>query len=379
MDYYCDEVLRYFYIFLYYLLENNRNFEIKFIDDSGKTSERIINTEKLKQDKVLKDSFSIKDTTALPGMNEKQFEIIHIKTKNIEKNKAFYVVDERSAGEIHNLDLPTGVLRDESGFDYYYYVYLKSPYFSGFLNESRTRLSLPKRKTGFNSNVIPEEAIEQMLRGKISSFLKYELGVLEQKKETSVVTILTDASNNRVSNNKAFLYMLQDDKTKKELLGKINYIDSKNSKKVLAKIREFHEELQEKTIARINNIIEKLKNDEAGIDFAELDAEISESIGNVNIENLVNLSSYIMYRKYVLNLFNERLNYSKTHKTRNESFFHNLFLAKGKNNSIDSNLWLFDELFLYFEGASEVSIKDATINGNKIIRDLTGEESGKLD
>jgi len=378
IDYYCNEVLRHFYIFLYYLLENERNFEIKFIDDIGKISEQIINAEKLKKDKVFKDSFSIRDKAVFDGMNEEKFEIVHIKTKNIGDNKAFYIVDERSAGEISNIDLPPGILRDESGFDYHYYMYLKSQYFNRFLSESRTLLSLPSKKSE-SDNIITVESIEQIVRKKINQFLEYETGVLEQKKEAGVINVLTDLRNNRISNNKAFLYMLQDDRTKKELLDRIKYNDSDNSGKVLTKVREFHEELQEATIAKINGIIEKLKSDKDDIDFAALENEIRESIEKVNVENLVNLSSYIMYRKYILNLFKERLNYAKTHKTRDESFFHNLLLPKGESNIIDSNLWLFDELFLYFDGASEASISDVTINGKRIIRDLTAEESAQLE
>jgi hypothetical protein len=47
-EYYSDEILNHFYIFLYFLLEQKKEFEIKIIDDSGKISEQIINTAKSK-------------------------------------------------------------------------------------------------------------------------------------------------------------------------------------------------------------------------------------------------------------------------------------------------------------------------------------------
>jgi trans-2-enoyl-CoA reductase len=57
--------------------------------------------------------------------------------------------------------------------------------------------------------------------------------------------------------------------------------------------------------------VEKIKKDKksknADIDYAKLEADLKYLTQKINIENSVNLSSYIMYRKYVLNLFYEGL------------------------------------------------------------------------
>jgi hypothetical protein len=42
-------------------------------------------------------------------------------------------------------------------------------------------------------------------------------------------------------------------------------------------------------------------------------------------------------------------------------------------------LWLLDDSFLYFEGASEQCISDIEIGGSKIIRDLSQEEESQLN
>lgn len=95
----------------------------------------------------------------------------------------------------------------------------------------------------------------------------------------------------------------------------------------------------------------------------------------VNEENSVELSSYIMYRKYVLNLFEKTLEKSKIENITDEAFFHNLFFKKNTNIAQQSNIWLFDDQFLYFDGVSEIKLENITINNNKIIReDLTKEE-----
>ncbi|MDR3238455.1 MAG: hypothetical protein LBT84_08120, partial [Spirochaetia bacterium] len=372
-NYYSDEVLRHFYAFFYYLIGKDTEFEIRIIDDNG-TAEGIINADKLKQDKVLEEKFQIKNVDALPGMDTVDFELIHIKTKNINSNEAFYVVDERSAGAVNNLDLPPSILEDENGDKFYYCAYLKSDYFTRYLNESRTELSLPNKG---QSVYVTVEKIEQEVKERIYNFLRYEIDLLNGKKVQKVQQVLIDQENNIIAHNKAYLYMLSDDSTQKVLLEKIQYKDSAPT--ILTKVRAFHEDLQRETVNKINNTIEKLKNNQSDIDFTKLESEIGTLIERVNTENLINLSSYIMYRKYILNLFNEGLQCSLKSAAQNEAFFHHVLLPKKISNSIDSNLWLLDDLFLYFEGISEVAIEDIVINGSKIIRDLTVEEKQQLD
>ncbi|MDR1173865.1 MAG: ATP-binding protein [Treponema sp.] len=379
VDYYQKELLRHFYIFLYYLMENKKSFEIRLIDDSGKESERVIDTAMLGKDKVEKEEFTIEDKLGLNGLNNTvNFELLHIKTKNIEENKAFYVVDERSAGEIANLDLPPNLLGDESGFDYYYYAYLKSPFFGRFLNESRTKLSLPREKKNQDEKIITEEKIQKIMKEKITKFLSYELSVLNQKNEARVIEALKDKDNNKVENARGYLYILSDDETKQKLLNTIKYSDDK--KKILSKIRNFHEELQEKTITQINRTVELLKNDKKNeIDFEDFERKFTLLSEQANIENSVNLSSYIMYRKYILDLLDEGIHVYEKSRKQNEGFFHNLLMPKGSIDTKNSNLWLIDDMFLYFEGTSEASIEDIEIGGNKVIRELTKDEKEMLN
>jgi len=379
VDYYQQEILKHFYTFFYYLIENKKLFEIKIIDDSGKESERIIDTAMLEKDKIEKDSFVIEDKSGIDGIDIKvNFELLHIKSKNIDNNKAFYIVDERSAGEISNLDLPPRLLGDESGFNYHYYAYLKSSYFSRFLNESRTKLSLPVERKNSNAKLITEEKIQNILNEKIKKFLQYELNILGKKNESRVKEVLESEENNKTSNSKGYLYILSDDETKNELLNLIKYSDSE--KNILSKIKNFHEELQEKTVKQIHTTVEYLKsNKDMEVDFNKLEDEIKKLSEQANIENSVNLSSYIMYRKYILNLLDEGILVYEKSKNKNEQFFHNLLMPKSSKNTKDSNLWLLDDMFLYFEGTSEQSIEDIEIRGNKVIRNLSNEEKIQLN
>ena len=375
-----SEILHHFYIHLYYLIDKNIEFEIKILDDYDNLSEQIINSVKLKNDIVKKVNFTITDPDAFDEMKTVPFEIHHIKSTNINANKAFYVVDERSAGEIKKLYIPSSKLEDAEGNSFYYYVYLKSPFFGKFLNDSRTKLSLPLEKKN-QKYYFTEEKIVKKLQENVDDFLAYELTILKNKIEEKITNTLTDNKYNKIINNKSYLYILTDDELKKELLHRIKYTDSDSV--VINKTRSFHEELQEKTINQINITVEELKNDKktknAEIDYEKIDNKLQTLLQKVNIENSVNLSSYIMYRKYVLDLFFEGLEYYKKAKEYNEAFFHNLLMPKKSHNTVASNLWMLDDLFLYFDGTSEIPISEIQINGQTAIRDLSREEMKMLN
>jgi hypothetical protein len=246
------------------------------------------------------------------------------------------------------------------------------------LNESRTKLSLPVEKKNSTDKLITEEKIRALLEEKIREYLKYELEILGKNNEIRIINVLKDENNNKISNHKGYLYILSDDETKKELLNSIKFNDSE--KIILSKIRNFHEDLQEKTIKQIHTTVEQLKEEkDTEVDFVKLENEIKRLSEQANIENSVNLSSYIMYRKYILNLLDEGIRVYEKRKKKNEQFFHNILMPKGSRNTRDSNLWLLDDMFLYFEGASEQPIENIEIKGNKIIRDLSNEEKRQLN
>jgi hypothetical protein len=273
------------------------------------------------------------------------------------------------------------VLKDENEKTFNYFVYLKSDFFNSYLNDSRTKLSIPTENRNPQKRFFTEERIIEYLQKKIDSFLEYELKILEKETEKIIGETLSENKNNKIANNKSYLYILADDDTKKELLKKIKFGDSE--KEIIKKIRNYHEELQIKTIEQINITVEKLKTDKktenADIDYKKIEDDLQSLFQKINIENSVNLSSYIMYRKYILDLFYEGLEYYKKSKEYNEAFFHNLLMPKRTHNTIDSNLWMLDDLFLYFEGISEIPIADIEIGGQKVIRDLNKEETDMLN
>jgi hypothetical protein len=197
------------------------------------------------------------------------------------------------------------------------------------------------------------------------------MGILNQKKEEKIKR--ADTINPEIYSRIIF----EDKKTKDEFMNIIKYSD--DEKKIVQQARIFTDELKKETIKKINSFIKTLKEDK-NIDFEGLKDEIVSLSEKVNFYNSIEVSSYIMYRKYILNLFNESLSFYKNNTSQNENLFHNMFFLKKSKSSKNSNMWLFDEMYLYFDGASEERIEDIQINGENIIReDLTEEEKRQLN
>jgi hypothetical protein len=145
-------------------------------------------------------------------------------------------------------------------------------------------------------------------------------------------------------------------------------------------VKDFHEDLQKETVNQINALVEKVKSQKTeGIEFEQIKQEMLVLAQKVNTQDLVNLSSYIMYRKYVLDLFRSGLEFYKSNDSQNEEFFHNLLLQKHTDTSPDSNLWLLDDSFLYFEGTSEKKLQEIVWKNQKILRELNEEEERKVN
>lgn len=106
------------------------------------------------------------------------------------------------------------------------------------------------------------------------------------------------------------------------------------------------------------------------------DPDINDKIQNITkkvtslipIQNRTALTQYVTRRRLILELFDSLLEKSKTNSVL-EKEFHDLFLVQHTANSIDSNLWLLNEDFLYFAGHSDEPLCNLTIDDKKVFRD----------
>jgi hypothetical protein len=171
---------------------------------------------------------------------------------------------------------------------------------------------------------------------------------------------------------------LLDDETAKDISVSIN--DSETD--ILKKFYEAEAKKSASLDAKIKESFDSLeKLDTTSDGYSEqLEMEIQKLVRVIPLQNKVSLTQYVARRKLVLDLFhliNNRKLSTQINADRNkdEKLLHNLIFQQTNSTSEDSDLWLINEDFIYFKGASEKLLKDVEHNGVKLLREnLTEEE-----
>lgn len=85
------------------------------------------------------------------------------------------------------------------------------------------------------------------------------------------------------------------------------------------------------------------------------------------------LSKYVSRRKIVLEMIRGVLNKSlvcqEMGRNEDEKLLHDILFKQNGDNPIDSNLWVLDDSYLYFQGCSNLKLKDVVIDGKKVFLD----------
>ena len=61
-------------------------------------------------------------------------------------------------------------------------------------------------------------------------------------------------------------------------------------------------------------------------------------------------------------------------RNEDEKLIHNLIFKQHMENPLDSDLWLINEEYMYFNGSSETQLSKVTLNGEKVFREEFSEE-----
>jgi hypothetical protein len=170
----------------------------------------------------------------------------------------------------------------------------------------------------------------------------------------------------------------------KELIKKININDSDYTilKKVYdseAKVIAEKDAKTKEKISSINNSLNEIStiSDEYQ---DQLKIQVDEFLETIPMQNKMALSHYVARRKLVLELFNKIINkeldtQNNGSKSFNEKLLHNLIFQQSSNDPSNSDLWLVNEDFVYFQGISEESLGKLLLNGESILKEhLTEEE-----
>ncbi len=154
--------------------------------------------------------------------------------------------------------------------------------------------------------------------------------------------------------------------TEEEILEKVYRVDARVTAKKDAEIKR-----------RVDNLDSLNPNAK---DFNEkFVEEVNELTQAIPLQNRTQLAHYVARRKLVLELFDKildrKLNIQQTGKGNNvEALIHNLLFQKGSDKPENSDLWIINEDFIYFDGASETPLSKIKIKGKDVFKKKFSEE-----
>ena len=106
-----------------------------------------------------------------------------------------------------------------------------------------------------------------------------------------------------------------------------------------------------------------------------LKEKVNDFVMTIPLQNRTALSQYIAHRKLVLEIFSNIMQRVTQGENINEDILHDLIFQQGSSDSTNSDLWLLNEEYIYFNGNSNKRLCDIKYSGEKILKEqLTKEE-----
>tara|TARA_B100000378_G_C18049586_1_gene412892 strand:+ start:250 stop:2379 length:2130 start_codon:yes stop_codon:yes gene_type:complete len=170
----------------------------------------------------------------------------------------------------------------------------------------------------------------------------------------------------------------------RETVEKLNITINDSDAEILKKVYQSDAQSVAKRDAEIKQKIEDL--DKLGTKSEnyteELEKSVNELVRTIPLQNRTSLTHYVARRKLVLELFEKimekQLESLKTRGFIDEDLLHNLIFQQSSENSQDSDLWIFNEEFIYFKGVSEKKLSQLELKGKKVFKEKFEEEEERF-
>ena len=165
-----------------------------------------------------------------------------------------------------------------------------------------------------------------------------------------------------------------------ETIESLNIGINDSDTEILKKVYQSDAKIIAKRDAEIKHQIEsleKLKPETAEYEN-ELESKINELVKSIPLQNRTALTHYVARRKLVLELFDKIMTKQKqniaTKGRIDEDIMHNLLFQQSSDDPRSSDLWIFNEEFIYFKGVSEKRLSLTKLNGKLIFKQKFAEE-----
>lgn len=205
---------------------------------------------------------------------------------------------------------------------------------------------------------------------------------IEEKTNQTIMNFYKEIEDKRKEKDESIKELkemfLLSDKTIDSLRKKIKIGDSDDE--ILKKIYKAEANTIAKRDADIKKQVKELETLEpTEKDYQEkLKKQVNDFVKIVPLQNRTALTQYVARRKVVLDLFDKILK-KEIEKLKNgeridEDLMHNLIFQQHSDDPDNSDLWLINEEFIYFDGTSEYQLDKVEINGIKLFKDEFGKE-----
>jgi hypothetical protein len=242
---------------------------------------------------------------------------------------------------------------------------ISSPYINERDSDIRGQLRIPWRKEDpslFDGDVIYLDDIES---GANETIVKMYDELAEKAKEKVA----------RLSALKE-MFLLND-----HFLSSLNISINDTEEKILEKVYVYESKLAAKGDAELKKQYDQLTmlDPKARGYDDDLNRIVNQLVKEIPHQNRAALTHYVARRKLVLELFQQvldrNLDIQRSGRNEDEKLLHNILFTQGAGTAEQSDLWILNEDFILFKGVSEAKLKDITIDGEKIFKEvLTAEE-----
>lgn len=286
----------------------------------------------------------------------------------LKRNSIFFV----SNGALTHEEKIDGLHKDDVIEGNRYMFLLRGNYFNEIEDDLRGNLHLVKEaefKKQSEGNLFPEECLlVETIKNSTNLKIASLYDKLQEKREQAILNL------EQLQN----MFHLDDDAIKRV---KKSLKSSDTDEQILRRIYEADTEVTAKRDAEIKKRFEYLKTLTPTDDNYQekLSQEVNDFVKLIPLQNRTNVTKHIARRKLVLEIFdmimNKELEKLEQGGRVDEDLLHNLIFQQHSTNTKDSDLWLLDDQYLYFDGCSERFLDKIEVAGEKLIKEeLTEEE-----
>lgn len=280
-----------------------------------------------------------------------------------------------SKGEISdNTKIRLTCIDPNAELDGYRYLFLlSSEYFDNLDSDERGNIEIID-KTEFKKRAKAQGYLEEQI----------VLNDVQESVNSKACEIYAEISHKNEEFKQVIEQLKKDYLLSEEALSEISSSDSidevfKKAYNYDAKIMAQQSATYEKSIQNLNKL--DPSSDDYNSSLADIVDQLVESIPLVN---KTSLSKYVVRRKMVIELMEKilkRMTEAQESAKRNEDekLLHNLIFKQHMEDPLDSDLWLINEEYMYFNGSSETQLSKVTLNGEKVFKEeFSAEEKRYL-